>query len=181
MLRKIGMYLPIMMIAILAFGPMAHAEGMKVAVVDIEKVLNESKAGKSIQKQLTSRREAFQKEFTARENNLMNAQKTLQEQKKSMSAEEFQAKRQEFEKQILETRNLFQKRRNALDKGLGAAFGKLRKSIIEVAAAISDEDGYNIVLTRDSVVIVEKEIEITDKVLAQLNKKVSDIKLDVAE
>lgn len=160
---------------------MAAAVELKVAVVDVEKILNDSKAGKSIQEQLNTRRESFQKEFSARENNLVNVEKTLIEQKKSMAAEEFEKKRKEFEKQFLETRNLFQKRRNSLDKGLGDVLTQLRKNIIQVTAEVADEENYQMVLTRDSVVIVQKEMDITQKVLDRLNKKVSDIKLDVAE
>mgnify|MGYP001268119220 CR=1 FL=1 len=168
-------------ITLLVFPVMAYAQDSKIAVVDVEKILNVSKAGKSIQEQLKKRRESFQKEFSARENNLMNAEKTLVQQKSDLSPEEFAKKRKEFEKQLLETRNLFQKRRNSLDKGLGDALSTLRKNIIQVTAEVSDKNKYQVVLTRDSVVIVQKEMDITEKVLDRLNKKISNIKLDVAE
>lgn len=171
-----------MCLFITSFAPsLAHAQTMKIAVVDVEKILNDSMAGQSIQKQLADRREAFQKEFSARENNLVNAEKVLLEQKKDLSPDEFATKRKDFEKQILETRNLFQKRRNSLDKGLGTALGELRKSVIQVAAEVADEEKYQVVLTRDSVVIVQKEMDITDKVLSRLDKKTQNIKLDVEQ
>lgn len=154
---------------------------LNIAVVDVEKILSQSKAGKSIQRQLTSRRETFQKEFSKREDDLMNAEKVLIEQQKTMSADEFATKRKEFEKKLLETRNLFQKRRNSLDKGLGNALSQLRKGVIQNAAEVADEENYAVVLTRDSVVIVEKELDITDKVLARLNKNIADIKLEIKE
>jgi Skp family chaperone for outer membrane proteins len=157
----------------------AYAQDVRIAVVDIEKVLNESKAGKSVQSQLKNRREAFQKEFSERENKLMAAEKILVQQKTDLSAEEFTKKRKEFEQQLLETRNLFQKRRNSLDKGLGNALTDLRKNIIEVTASVADEAKYQVVLTRDSVVIVQKEMDITNEVLSRLNKKISSIKLNV--
>ncbi len=156
-----------------------NAQGIKIAVVDVEQLLSSSKAGNSIQSQLTSRRESFQKEFKSRETNLMNAEKTLVEQKQSMSAEDFAAKRKDFEKQLYETRSLFQKRRNSLDKGLGNALDQLRKSIIQVTAEISEEQGFQVVLTRDSVVIVEKEMDITQAVLARLDKRMASINLDI--
>jgi Skp family chaperone for outer membrane proteins len=152
-----------------------------IAVVDIEKVLNESKAGKSIQAQLKKHREVFQKEFSDRENKLVAAEKILVQQRTDLSPEEFAKKRKAFEKQLLETRNLFQKRRNSLDKGLGGSLSNLRKNIIEVTAAVADENKYQVVLTRDSVVIVQKEMDITGEVLSRLNKKISTIKLNVSE
>lgn len=157
-----------------------QAQDLAIAVVDVEKVTSVSKAGKSIQEQLKSRREAFQKEFSDREDQLMKAEKTLVKQKTDLNADEFAKKRKEFEKQLLETRKLFQKRRNSLDKGLGKALATLRKNIIEVTASIADEKKYQVVLTRDSVVIVQKEMDITKDVLSRLNKKISKIKLDSA-
>lgn len=157
-----------------------QAQEMKIAVVDVEKILNESAAGKSIQSQLKKRRETFQKEFKAKEDQLMQAEKKLVQQKSDLNAEDFAKKRKEFEGKLLETRNLFQKRRSSLDKGLGKALTDLRKNIIKVTAEVADEGKYQIVLTRDSVVIVEKNIDITDKVLSRLNKKVPNIKLDIA-
>lgn len=161
------------------FPTSSQAESVKIAVVDVDKILSESSAGTSIQKQLKTRRESFQKEFSAREDNLMASQKLLMSQKNDLGAEDFAKKRQDFEKQLLETKSLFQKRRNALDKGLGNALSELRKSIIQVTAEVADDKGYQIVVTRDSVVIVEKEMDITDVVLSKLNAKVSNIPLDL--
>lgn len=162
------------------FSLSAQAQEVSIAVVDVEKILNESAAGKSIQSQLKKRRETFQKEFKDKEDQLMKAEKTLVQQKSDLNAEDFSKKRQEFEKKLLETRNLFQKRRSSLDKGLGKALTDLRKNIIKVTAEVADEGKHQIVLTRDSVVIVEKSMDITEQVLSRLNKKVSNIKLDVA-
>jgi Skp family chaperone for outer membrane proteins len=167
--------------ALLIFLPSdAIAQETRIAVVDVERILNDSKAGQSIQKQLKQRRESFQKEFKAKEDQLMQSEKTLVQSKSDLSAEEFSKKRKEFEKKLLETRNLFQKRRNSLDKGLGAALSNLRKSIISVTAEVAEEGKYQVVLTRDSVVIVDKSMDITEKVLSRLNSKVSDIKLEIS-
>lgn len=148
-----------------------------IAVVDIDKLLNESKAGQSISTQVQDKQAAFQKEFSAKEKELLEAQKTLVEQRQSLSAEDFAKKRKEFEEKLLETRKLFQKRRTDLDRALSEALLSLRKSVIEVTAAVAEKNDYDIVLTRDSVVIAEKALDITDVVLSDLNAKVDNIRL----
>lgn len=155
----------------------ARAEGSDIAVVDIDKLLNESKAGQSIAKQVQDKQAAFQKEFSAKEKELLEAQKTLVEQRQSLSAEEFAKKRKEFEEKLLETRKLFQKRRTDLDRALSEALVNLRKNVIEVTAVVAEKNGYDVVLTRDSVVIAEKALDITEPVLRDLNAKVDNIKL----
>lgn len=166
-------------ICVLALPTLASAQEVKIAVVDVEKILSESQAGKSLQSQLNTRRESFQKEFATREDTLMASQKNLMQQKGNLTAEEFSTKRTAFEKELFETRSLFQKRRNSLDKGLGTALSQLRQNIIQVTAEVANEAKYQIVLTRDSVVIIEKEMDITDSVLLRLNAKVSNIPLTI--
>ncbi|NCO03271.1 MAG: OmpH family outer membrane protein [Alphaproteobacteria bacterium] len=148
-----------------------------IAIVDVDQLLSESEAGKSVQSQHTKKREGFQKEFTALENKLMESQKALVNEKDKLSPEEFAKKREALQKELQETGRLFQKRRNALDKGLADAFKTLRKIIIQTTAEVSEEKKFDIVVTRESVVIVDKKMDITDEVLARMNQKVTSIPL----
>ena len=150
-----------------------------IAIVDVDKLLSESKAGKSIQSQHSKKRESFQKEFTTLENKLMEAEKNLVKEKETLSPEDFAKKREDFQKEFQKTRSLFQKRRNTLDKGLADAFKMLRKIIIQTTAEVSEEKKFDIVVTRESVVIVDKKMDITSEVLERMNKKISNIPLKV--
>ena len=158
----------------------ARAEGgADFAVIDIEKILNESKAGKSLKAQLEKKRKEFQTEFSSKEKTLQDAAKKLVEKKDEMEPEKLASERKKFETQLLETRKLFQKRRASLDRGLGKAMQDLRREVIQIAAEVADEKQYKAVLTRDSVVIVQKELDITDELLKRLDKKVSTVALKV--
>lgn len=157
----------------------AQAAAPTIAIVDVEKVLSEAKAAQSLKKQIATKKEAFQKEFADKEKQLKSTETSLMGEKDKLSAEEFGKKRKDYEQKIMETRKLFQKRRNALDEGLSKAMGELRKNIVESAAKVADEKGYDIVLTRDSVLIAEKSLDITPDVLSKLNAQLSDVKLQV--
>lgn len=164
------------------FSGSAHsADAPTVAIVDVEKILSESQAAKSLKSQLDAKKEAFRKEFSEKEKTLKSSETQLVSQKDKLSAEDFSKKRKEYEAKVMETRKLFQKRRNALDSGLGKAMQELRKNIVESAADAADAGGYDIVLTRDSVLIAERSLDITADVLKRLNKKVSSISLKVEE
>jgi Skp family chaperone for outer membrane proteins len=175
----------IMMASILlsgAFVPQARAAAggsPSIALVDVEKILSDSKASKSLQGQIKSKREAFQKEFSAKEKELKATETTLVSEKEKLSAEEFAKKRKAYEEKILETRKLFQKRRNGLDTGINKAMGELRQAVVDAASAIAEEKKYDIVLTRDSVLIADKVLDITPDVLKKLDSIKSDVKLSV--
>lgn len=157
----------------------AAAESSKFAVIDVDALINQSTAGKSMQEQLKVKREEFQKEFSKHEKELADADKAISEKKSSLSPEELAKERQAFEANLLETRKLFQQRRTALDKGLGEAMQSLRKEIVQASAEVAEAKGYHAVLMRESVVIVEKDLDITADVLKKLNEKVKTIKVKV--
>ena len=96
-----------------------------------------------------------------------------------MSAEELGKQRQAFEADLLETRKLFQQRRNALDKALATAMKDIRSEIIKASAEIAEEKGYKAIFLRESVVIVEKDLDITQDVLKKLNATVKSIPVKV--
>ncbi len=154
-------------------------ETLSIAMVDVEKILSESKASKSLQAQIQSKREAFQKEFSAKEKELKGRETTLIQEKEKLSAEEFAKKRKSYEEKIIETRKLFQKRRNGLDSGLNKAMSELRKSIVDAASKVADEKGYDLLLTRESVLIADKKLDVTNEVLKKLDEIQGDIKLSV--
>ena len=164
-----------------SFNGQAWAQQTSIAIVDMEKILSDSLAGKSIQAQLTEKREAFQREFSEKENQLLQVESILIDEKTSLTPEAFEVKRKGFELKLLETRNLFQKRRNELDKGLNKALGTLKEEVMSITANIAEKKGYSLVLTRDSVVIVDKNLDITEIVLEQMNANMKSIPLNLVQ
>lgn len=178
---KLLLFLAFSSLCLFSASTMAYAQLNNIAIIDTDTILSDSLAGKSIQAQLKQKRDAFQKEFSSRENSLVASEKKLIQEKSSLTPEAFDAKRKEFENQILETRNLFQKRRNALDKGLNTSLSILREEVMKQTAEISKEKNYSMVLTRDSVVIMDKDLDITDIVLTKINQSMQTIPLIVSQ
>src|SRR5688572_22086258 len=174
-----GILLAVLSLCLMAPSSVMAATKDGFAVVDVEVLMNESAAGKSIQEQLKLKQDAFQKEFSKKEEELHADQKKIVEKKAEMKPEELNTKRQEFEAKLLETRKLLQKRRSSLDSGLGKAMQELRKNIMEVSAEIAEAKGYSLVLSRDSIVVAQKEADITKEALEKLNSKVKSITLKV--
>jgi len=177
--RIILTFVQIFILALLSAGQVHAQSGGPFAVVDIDRLMGDSKAGRSIQNQLQDSRESFQKEFSEKEQELREKEKSILQQRDDLSAEEFAKKRQEFESSLLETRKLFQQRRNALDEALNEAMIKLRKEIVEISANLAEEKGYSMILSRENVVIVEKDLDVTDEALKRLNKNIQKIDLKV--
>lgn len=149
----------------------------KLAVVDVQALMGKSKAGKSIETQVNKQRDAFKEEFSKLEKELVDMQKALE--KVDPKSEEFATKRKDLEKRMMEGNRLVQDRRQALDKAASQAVMELEKQIVMTVGEIAKSDGYTLVVRSQSVVVAESNLDITDKVLGALDKKISDVKVNV--
>lgn len=179
-LRRIAILWLLAVLAVFAFAPAALAE-TSIAVVDLQKLMTESSAAVNIQEQVQAYRDRYQAEINAVEQQLREQQTSLVENQEKMSAEEFAQKKQEFEQSLGETRNMVQEKKRVLDEAFTNAMKQLRDEVLEAVAAISEERGYQIVLTRQNVVLVEKPFDITAEVMEKINASLSAVKLDIKE
>ena len=151
----------------------------KIAAVDVMRIMTESKAAQSIQKQLDQQRESFQSEFSKQEHDLQAAKQALAKQKATLSAEDFAKKQDEFEKKVAEARKDVQKRRQSLEKSAEDATNALRLELTKVVKTLADKNKYDLVLTRQNVILAVESMDITDQVLSNMNDTVKEIKLKV--
>ncbi|HEY8191417.1 MAG TPA: OmpH family outer membrane protein [Alphaproteobacteria bacterium] len=157
----------------------ASASTFKMAVVDVQALLTASEAAKNLEEQLKSRRETFQQEITDREKKLKEEEQALVAANGKGTEAEFNKKKAGFEKNVNDMRTMVAKRRRALEDGASQSLAQLRVEITKIVAEIAQKEKYNIVLTRQNVVLAENSMEITDAVMKELNAKVTKIDLKV--
>ncbi|PCJ01198.1 MAG: hypothetical protein COB14_03905 [Alphaproteobacteria bacterium] len=154
----------------------AHAE-VSIAVVDIDKVLVESSAAKSIQRQISAKRKAFLDEVKTAEEKLRADQKKLEQKRGELSKEALLKKVQDFERQRLSARNTIQEKKGKLDAMYVKAMNTLTKSIYEVCTKIAAEDKIDLIITRQNIVVGSMSLDITKAVMERLNKKLPKLSL----
>lgn len=175
--RHFVLSLVIAVLAVCSFPAASRAEEGGIAVVDIQRLLTESLAGKSLQSQLKERRDSLQGEATAIEKKLKGEEQTIIKKRADLSPEEFEKKKKDFESSVLSSRKKILEKSNSLDDDRKEALGKLRDGIAKAAADIADEKKYKLVVDRQFVVLVEKSLDVTDEVLGRLNDQVKSIPL----
>lgn len=162
--------------AALSFMPQARAEGMgKIAVVDMQFIVQQSTAGKSVRDQLDKQREKYMKQIKKKEDELLSTEEELKRQRGVMKPEEFEAKRAEFEKQISAAQAEAQKLKGSLERAYSDAMTKLRSETAKIVAEIAQAQGVSVVLSRQSVVLADKSLDITPQVVEKLNGSLKDI------
>ena len=156
---------------VMAAGP-AWAEGIKVAVIDVNKVLNESEAGKAAKKKMEGRYEELKKRIEAVKADARKMKEDLDKQKILLGKEKLMEKEEALKAKVAELRELTQK----AEKEMQNRQGELTRDVLKIVEVQVDkivmEEKIDLVLEKTGGVIhVDPSLDITDKVLALVNKE----------
>lgn len=149
-----------------------------VVIVDVQKILEESKASKAVQGALEKQRTAFQNDISQEENTLRTADQELARQRATLSAEEFDKKRQELEQKAATLRRDVQAKRQQLDRMFQTSMNTIRTNLLQVIDEIAAERKATLVLSKNQVVLAAKEYEITDEAMKRLNAKLPTLAVE---
>lgn len=156
----------------------ARAE-LNLAVVDVEAILSQSKAAKSIKDQVDKKSKSFLNNVKKEEEKLREEQKKIESQKNNLTREELIKKAQEFEKRRMSARNTLQEKKRKLDEAYTEAMNIMTKSIFEVCQTIADERGIDLVITRQNIIVGNMSLDISKDVMEEMNKKLPNLELNV--
>ncbi|BAI72255.1 outer membrane protein [Azospirillum sp. B510] len=157
----------------------AELKAPVIAVIDVQKIMQESNASKGITKSFEALRDSYQKEISALEDKLRKNEDELRKQQTVLSPEALANKRRDFEKQVADVQKTVQTRKRALETSLNEAMAVVHKTMVEVVADISRERGANLVLARQQFVLVDTQLDVTDAVMERVNKKLPQVALNV--
>jgi outer membrane protein len=148
-----------------------------VGVLDVELVLRDSKAGKSIRAQYDKQRDAFKAEVNKQLKAFRDQEKKLVAQKDKLSAEEFEKKTAELNKQGKDTEKTLAQRERQLDENASKAQATIFETMRVVTRDIATARGLTLVVTKTAALVYSPSYEITAEVLKNLDAKLPSIKL----
>ncbi len=149
-----------------------------IAVVDVQRILQESSASKSAQKQLEAQRSKFQTEIGKEENSLRQAEQELANQRGQLTAQAYSEKEQQLRQRFSTVENHVQTRRKVLDQSYTDAMAAVKNALLDVVSGVSHEQGVNLVIVKQQALWTDQPLDITDEVLKRLDQKMP--KIDVA-
>ncbi|MDE2029499.1 MAG: OmpH family outer membrane protein [Alphaproteobacteria bacterium] len=146
-----------------------------IAIVDVQRILQESLASKSVQKQLDAQRAKFQNEIEIEENGLSKAERSLADARDKLSPQAYAEREQALRQRFSVVENHVQSRRNALDESYSTAMNTVRAALLQVVGAVAREHGANVVIVKQQALWTDKPLDITGEVLARLDKKLPQV------
>ena len=120
----------------------------------------------------------MQGEIQKEQEALRAAQQDLAKKQTLLAPEAFADERQKFERRVAGVQQMVQERRRGLEESQTKAMIQVEKALNEIVANMAAKNGYSIVLRRAQVVIVDTALDITKKVLTELDTKLPTVKVD---
>lgn len=163
------------MIAAAAFSFAAktvHAEE-KIALVSLQKALNEVDEGKNAKAKLKKDFDAKKKQIDDMKTQLQTMSQDLDKQKMVLSQDALKSKTQELQTKYMDLQTKASQYEQELKTQESASAQKILGALRQIVNTISSQDGYTLVIenSTETVLFSKNAVDITAKVISAYNKK----------
>ena len=157
---------------------LSYAEEQKIVYLNVDKIMQQSIAGKSIKKQLENLYNKNLEKFKINDELLKKKEKKLIAQKNILSQEDFQKELSSLRKEIINFQKEQVKARDDINKLRIGATNKLISQLSPILQEYAKKNSVSLILQKKNIVMGKKEIEITDEILEITNKEIKNIKIN---
>ena len=157
---------------------LSFAEEQKIVYLNVDKIMQQSIAGKSIKKQLENVYNNNLKKFKKNDEILKNKEKKIIAQQNILSKEDFQKELTGLRTEIINFQKEQVKARDDMNKLRIGATNELIKKLSPILEDYAKKNSISLILQKKNVVMGKKEIEITDDILSIANEKIKSIKIN---
>jgi Skp family chaperone for outer membrane proteins len=151
-----------------------------IAVVDMQRVVVESAAGRSIQSQLEGERRKIRDQISKLEEELKNGENELRRQRSVMSPDAVNEQAQALQRKQADAQRIVQERQEAFSKGSNDATNVVLDNMRDIVQTLSAERHVGMVVRKEVVLSMsDKNMDITDDVIQRLNTKLPSVTVTI--
>jgi len=173
-----SLLLLLLLIFFIFFSKISLSHEKTIVYIDLNKIMNNSIAGKSITSQLENNHKKNISKFKNIEEELKKEEAEIISQKNVITKEE-------FEKKIIDLRdkaNKFRKERNDNINNLNnqrlEATSKMITLVRPILSEFSDKNSISLIIDKKNIIIGKTLLDITDDILKIIDEKIGKIQLD---
>ena len=151
----------------------AHAADFKVGIVDLQRALNESSAGRKAKEQFKGEFEKMQNGLKGEKDSLDRIKDELDKKSAVLSDDQKRSKAEDFERRRRDLRRKLEDSDAELRKKDQELTGSILKDLAVVIQEIGEREGYTVILenSSSSVLYGSKSIDMTDSVIKAFDAK----------
>ncbi len=154
------------------------AENSKVVYVDVDKIINQSIAGKSVTKQITNINSKNTSKFKKREKELIEIENRIIKKKNILSKDDFEKQAKALNSDVANFKQEINKSRKELAQKKLEATKKILNVLNSILSEYSDKNSISLIIQKKNIVIGKSELDITKPVLELVNAKIKSVKLN---
>ena len=155
----------------------SYAEEQKIVYLNVDMIMQQSIAGKSIKNQLEKLHKKNLEKFKKNDEILKNKEKKIIAQKNILNQEDFQKEIRSLRTEIINFQKEQVKARDDINKLRIGATNKLISKLSPILEEYAKKNSISLILQKKNIVIGKKEIEITNEILEITNKEIKNIKI----
>jgi outer membrane protein len=168
-MRKI--VVPVVFALAVLYSGASFAEGLRVAVIDVNKILNESEPGQAAKKKMEGRYEELKKTIDSRQEEARKIKEELDKQKVMVGKEKLKEKEDALQAKINELRQLTQDGEKEMQARQGEFTREVLKTIEAKVDVVVKADRLDLVLEKSAgVVHAGDSLDITPRVMKMVNE-----------
>jgi outer membrane protein len=152
------------------------ADVAKIGVIDFQKVLETSNAGKMIQSELKKENEKMAADLQQKGGEIEKIRKRLERESMVMSKEMREEKEREQRIKVNDFKTLQKKYRAQLQKRQVELMQQLQSDVTAITRELGKKEGYLLIMDKRGVIYAPNSVDLSDKVIQRLNKKASRAK-----
>jgi outer membrane protein len=176
----LGRYVLIAVAAVIASGgsvPSTASAEDKIAIVDVQRVVNESIIGKAAKSNMESQIQKAKVKLSNLQADLEKGKADLQKQSAVLSGSALEERKESLGKKQVEVQRTYQDMQEQLAKANEKEIRKVVDEIQKIVDEIADDKGYSFIFEKDrqAVIYANPQIDITQDVVKLLDKRKVDL------
>ena len=156
----------------------SKAENLSIVYLDMEKAMNQSIVGKSLNSQLDKIHKTNLEEFKQKEEDLKKEEVLILSQKNVLSEEDYKNKVNLFKEKLNSYKKNRQEKIDLVTKKRMNATAKLLKEINPILSDYSKKNGISIILRKQDIVLGRTDLDITKQIIETIDLKIKKINLN---
>ena len=174
----------LILIIILFFSNFSFADqypNTSIGIIDINRVLTESKAAKDATKQIEKIQKKSEEDSKKEDELIIQEREKLIEQQSVMAPEAFEVKVADFEKKVQTYQIERQEKLTKLDQMVQEARASILDEVKPIINDYANELGITVILEKNAVIMSADDMDMTDQVIKILNKSLPKIKVELED
>jgi Skp family chaperone for outer membrane proteins len=157
--------------------PPAAPQPVVMGVMDVQFILTNAKAAKTVRAAVEKQAATYQAELAQQENAIRTADQQLQQQRAALTSQDYEAKKAELGQKVEALRQKAASRNKQLQQMDNGAMTQVEQALFQTTADIAKARGLTLVLNKAMVVLNVTSYDITKEALQKLDARLTSVKL----